>query len=109
MQKQISDDDASNVLKKPEHILSFVKHALENPSQTDRSSTKKSSSNAGLRMDDLRIVEDQSDELDEGDSDDEDPNASNEETVDDITTTAVKLLLAVLEGARKSTFSDSTH
>ncbi|RPD67330.1 hypothetical protein L226DRAFT_608532, partial [Lentinus tigrinus ALCF2SS1-7] len=97
MQMQISDDDASNVLKKPEHILSFVKHALENPRQPEGGGVKRSSSDAGLRMEDLRIVEDEPDEVDEVDSDDEEPDAGNEETVDDMTTTAVKLLLAVLE------------
>ncbi len=105
MQKEISDDNASNVLKKPEHILSFIKHALEHPGQPQQGGAKRSPSDAGLRMEDLRIVEDEPDELDGGDSDDEDPDAGNEETVDDMTSTAVKLLLAVLEGTCRRTFS----
>ncbi|KAI0698516.1 hypothetical protein C8T65DRAFT_660439 [Cerioporus squamosus] len=80
MQKEISDDDPSNVLKKPEHILSFIKHALENPRQIEQSGVKRAPSDAGLRMEDLRI-----------------PGTGNEDTVDDMTSTAVKLLLAVLE------------
>ncbi|KAI0326655.1 hypothetical protein GY45DRAFT_69015 [Cubamyces sp. BRFM 1775] len=99
IQKQLSTDDASSVLKKPEHILTFVKHALENPRQSARNFAKQSSSNPGLRMEDLRIVSDDESEDEsedeEGDSDDED--GDQEHGSDDMTTTAVKLLLSVLE------------
>ncbi|KAI0368111.1 hypothetical protein BV20DRAFT_1045207 [Pilatotrama ljubarskyi] len=98
MQKQLSSDDTSSVLKKPEHILSFIKHALENPHQPEQPSSIKPMSAAGLRMEDLRIVEDEeSDEMEEGDSDDEDPEGDKEHGPDEMTTTAVKLLLSVLE------------
>ena len=98
MQKQIPPDDASSVLKKPEHILSFIKHALESPSQPERPASARRSDSDGLRMEDLRIVPDESDELDEGDSDDEEPDTGAEPTADDMVTTSVKLLLTVLEG-----------
>ncbi|KAI0353496.1 hypothetical protein OH77DRAFT_1591208 [Trametes cingulata] len=98
MQKQISSDDASSVLKKPQHILSFIKHALEHPTRPEQPSSTKPRSTAGLRMEDLRIVEDEeSDEMDEGDSDDEDEEGDQEHGPDDMTATAVKLLLSVLE------------
>ncbi|KAI0751606.1 hypothetical protein C8Q80DRAFT_1218295 [Daedaleopsis nitida] len=45
---------------------------------------------------DLRIVEDEPDDV-EGDSDDEEPDSGAAPTADDMTTTSVKLLLAVLE------------
>ncbi|KAH9894464.1 hypothetical protein C8Q73DRAFT_518427 [Cubamyces lactineus] len=99
IQKQLTTDDASSVLKKPEHILTFVKHALENPRQSVRPSAGQSNSATGLRMEDLRIVSDEEsvtdDEDEEGDSDDED--GDQEHGSDDMTTTAVKLLLSVLE------------
>ncbi|KAI0663236.1 hypothetical protein C8Q70DRAFT_501309 [Cubamyces menziesii] len=99
IQKQLSTDDASSVLKKPEHILTFVKHALQNPRQSARASAGQSNSASGLRMEDLRIVSDEEsgsdDEDEEGDSDDED--GDQEHGSDDMTTTAVKLLLSVLE------------
>ena len=98
MQKQIPPDDASSVLKKPEHILSFIKHALESPSQPERPTSARRSDSDGLRMEDLRIVPDESDELYEGDSDDEEPDTGAEPTADDMVTTSVKLLLTVLEG-----------
>ncbi|KAI0723142.1 hypothetical protein C8Q76DRAFT_767130 [Earliella scabrosa] len=97
MQKQIPPDDTSSVLKKPEHILSFIKHALESPSQPERPASARRSDSDGLRMEDLRIVPDESDELDEGDSDDEEPDTGAEPTADDMVTTSVKLLLTVLE------------
>lgn len=101
MQTQMSSSDTSNILKKPEHILSFIKHALENPRQAEHSaSSRKPTSNTGLRMEDLRIVpEEEPDELEEeGDSDDEDEGGELEHAPDDMTSTAVKLLLAVLDG-----------
>ncbi|OJT09025.1 hypothetical protein TRAPUB_50 [Trametes pubescens] len=100
MQTQLSSSDTSGVLKKPEHILSFIKHALENPRQAEHpASTMKPTSNTGLRMEDLRIVpEEESDEFDEErDSDDEDEDGEQEHGPDDMTSTAVKLLLAVLD------------
>ncbi|KAI9069217.1 hypothetical protein FKP32DRAFT_1682994 [Trametes sanguinea] len=101
MQKELSESDTSNVLKKPEHILSFIKHALESPRQPEKSSGQKSASAAGLRMEDLRIVEEEEEEdidaFEEGDSDDEEEGGDQEHGPDDMTSTAVKLLLSVLE------------
>ncbi|KAH9918173.1 uncharacterized protein BXZ73DRAFT_92241 [Epithele typhae] len=96
MQKQLSTDDTSSVFRKPEHILSFIKHALEKrgPSET---STNKPLRHGGLGVGDLRIVPEDTEMSDEGDSDDEDEEGASEGAVDDITSTAVKLLLAVLE------------
>ncbi|KAI0824765.1 hypothetical protein BC628DRAFT_1419872 [Trametes gibbosa] len=102
MQKQLSMDNTSNVLKRPEHILSFIKHALENPSRAELPSTgRKPIGKAGLNLNDLRIVpeeeEEAYEEAEEGDSDDENGEDSQEHGSDDMTSTAVKLLLSVLE------------
>ncbi len=112
MQTQLSSSDTSGVLKKPEHILSFIKHALENPRQAEHpASTMKPTSNTGLRMEDLRIVpEEESDEFDEErDSDDEDEDGEQEHGPDDMTSTAVKLLLAVLDGKFPELLPHAVH
>ena len=104
MQKQLSSDDSLGILKKPEHILSFIKHALEKPRQPEPSQGK-ATLGAGLRMESLRIVSDGSeDELEEGDSDDEEGGGEGlpEQSLDDMTSTAVKLLLSVLEGTSRA-------
>lgn len=95
MQKQTSSDDTSSVLKKPEHILSFIKHALESPPRS-KPLRKSQPSDVGLRMEELRVVTEECDE--EGDSDDEEADNGAKQTADDMVTTSVKLLLAVLEG-----------
>ena len=102
MQKD-STDNASNVLKKPEHVLTFIKHALESPRAPNRR-TIKPSRNRSLGLEDLRIVPEDSEEIDEGDSDDEEEGGLSEQPVDDIISTAVKLLLSVLEGKALSLF-----
>ncbi|KAI0677089.1 hypothetical protein C8Q78DRAFT_959916 [Trametes maxima] len=98
MQKQLSSDDTSGVLKHPEHILSFIKHALENPKSSEHPSSKQAAPSAGLRIEDLRIVEEEEDlEYQDVDSDDEDGEGDEGHGPDDMTSTAIKLLLSVLE------------
>lgn len=99
IQAQLADASSStNILKKPEHILMFVKHALE-----DKRISKKPQAlarrpkQAGLGLGDLRIVPDSDDEVDSGDSDDEDEGSENTVS-DEITATTLNLLLALLEG-----------
>ncbi|KAI1789539.1 hypothetical protein LXA43DRAFT_1075305 [Ganoderma leucocontextum] len=98
MQQQLSSDDSLGVFKKPEHILSFIKQVLE-PRQSE-SSQMRTRQAVGLRMEDLRIVpEEPEDELEDGDSDDEEEGAEGvtEQPGNDMRSTAVKLLLSVLE------------
>ncbi|KAI0638028.1 hypothetical protein C8Q77DRAFT_405922 [Trametes polyzona] len=100
MQKQISPDDASSVLKKPEHILTFIKHALDSQRQADHSpSGRKTFSDGGLRLEDLHITPrgEPEEAEEEGDSDDEEGEEGGEQGPNDMTSTAVKLLLSVLE------------
>ena len=104
MQNQLSSGDSSfDILKKPDHILSFIKHALQTATQIPitPAESKRQKTAGGLRIEDLRIVEekDEEDELVEGDSDDEDePTAPKEGSDEDMTSTALNLLLAILEG-----------
>lgn len=89
------------VVSKPEHVLSFIKHALY--SLPNRSLSTKPSSQKGLSLKELRIVQEVEEEA-HADSDDEDVTdiaIDNENTGtrdDDMTTTAITLLLSVLEG-----------
>lgn len=91
---------SSDVLRKPEHILSFVKHALA--STEELSGPREPASNpqaTTLKMQDLRIVPEDHDELsDDVDSDDETPDTEGALGEAEMTETAVNLLLAVLEG-----------
>ncbi|KAF9222024.1 hypothetical protein BS17DRAFT_784322 [Gyrodon lividus] len=101
MQTQLSDNSSStSILNKPEHILSFVKHALESPvTATTNTTPKKAEHPRGLGLGDLRIVRQEEDDLVKGgDSDDEEPDAvTGNQGEDDMTGTAVNLLLATLE------------
>jgi len=101
IQAQLTDASPStNILKKPEHILMFVKHALEDAqmSKEPRKPVRRLNP-AGLGLDDLRIVpeSDAEGEIGSGDSDDED-EASVNAAPDEITVTTLNLLLALLEG-----------
>ena len=101
IQTQLADTSSStNILKKPEHILMFVKHALDDaqlPKMFQRSARRPK--RAGLGLDDLKIVSGSGDEDEMGseDSDDEDEGSMNT-APDEITVTALNLLLALLEG-----------
>ena len=101
IQTRLADTSSStNILKKPEHILMFVKHALDDaqlPKKFQRPARRPK--RAGLGLDDLKIVAESGDEDEMGseDSDDEDEGSTNT-APDEITVTALNLLLALLEG-----------
>lgn len=99
IQAQLADASSStNILKKPEHILMFVKHALEDAQISKRPQTPtRRPKRTGLGLDDLRIVPDSEgeDEIGSGDSDDEGDSANA--APDEITVTTLNLLLALLE------------
>ncbi|OSX60155.1 hypothetical protein POSPLADRAFT_1066562 [Postia placenta MAD-698-R-SB12] len=101
MQNQLAaEDSASNILSKPDHILSFIKHALESARPAAPSQHQRRDSNpvSGLRMEDLRIVQKEEEEFEEGDSDDEAPDSIPGGTTDDeMVATAVNLFLSILE------------
>jgi hypothetical protein len=96
---------SNNILNKPEHILSFIKHALQNDATLQDSTLKRTSQKPGTRqgltMDDLRIVpqDKQDDDMGTGgDSDDETPESEQAQPNDEMTITALDLLLSLLEG-----------
>ncbi|KAF8843139.1 hypothetical protein BDN67DRAFT_964783 [Paxillus ammoniavirescens] len=101
MQTQLSDNSSStSILSKPEHILLFVKHALQSPvTATTATTPKKTERSRGIGLDDLRIVSLEEDELvKDSDSDDEELSEANgNRREDDMTETAINLLLATLE------------
>ncbi|EIN10764.1 hypothetical protein PUNSTDRAFT_112574 [Punctularia strigosozonata HHB-11173 SS5] len=103
MQQQLSDKgSASSLLQQPGHILSFVKQAIETavhrrtvpPPDTTLPASR-------LTLEDLRIVDNvHTDVEDEKDSDDEAPDSST--SIDEeMMTTAINLLLSVLEARAK--------
>jgi hypothetical protein len=96
------DDSSSSILSKPEHVLTFIKHALQSYTMQDAASSVDPNPHQGLTMDDLRIVPEEDPDDDsgtEGDSDDETPSLQGARPNDEMTITALNLLLSVLEGA----------
>ncbi|KAI0939316.1 hypothetical protein AcV5_000773 [Taiwanofungus camphoratus] len=101
MQNQLSaDSSSSNILRKPDHILVFIKHALESaqPVTPSAQAGRRHEDKTGLRMEDLRIIPEKEEEVEEGDSDDETPDAGPSGSSDqEMIVTAVNLLLSILE------------
>jgi len=94
MQTHLSGGSSkSNILSQPDHILSFIKHALSPADVQSNAPGKRTRMGNGLTVADLRIVPDDEDNLsDPGDSDDEEDAPE-----DEFISTSVDLLLAVLE------------
>lgn len=99
------DTSSNNILSKPEHVLTFIKHALQSDTVQDtvpKQASVDPSSRHGLTRKDLRIVsEDDPDEDNdtEADSDDETPGLQGARPNDEMTVTALNLLLSILEGS----------
>ena len=99
IQSRLADASSStNILKKPDHILMFVKHALEDTQMSKGLQTQaRRPKGTGLGLGSLKIVPDSDGEVDSGDSDDEDESSANT-APNEIVVTALNLLLALLEG-----------
>ncbi|KAG6337346.1 hypothetical protein ID866_1719 [Astraeus odoratus] len=98
MRAQLSGDSSpQSILSKPEHILQFIKHALEPPIKQAPSTEPNVGSHHGLGLADLRIVPPDENEFQDTDSDDEEPSGQNGNGDDEMTETAITLLLATLE------------
>ncbi|KAG6817465.1 hypothetical protein H0H87_008633 [Tephrocybe sp. NHM501043] len=99
MQAQLTDGKSStNILCKPTHLLSFIKHVLE-PQAIPPRILKGRHQDSGAHLN-LLIHEDDTevDELsDEGDSDDDTPGAEIITPEGEMIETSVNLLLAILE------------
>jgi hypothetical protein len=96
---------SNNILSKPEHVLTFIKHALQSDTVQDtvpKQASVDPSSRQGLTMNDLRIVSqddpDEDNDID-ADSDDEAQDLQGAQSNDEMTITALNLLLSVLEGS----------
>jgi hypothetical protein len=101
MQTQLAETAGpSNILSKPEHILSFIKHALTSvtTSQPPTNQGAQRKTKDSLGMGDLRIVP-QKDDLSNNDDSDDEAHTSDTSTDGEMVETAVDLLLAILEGA----------
>ncbi|TFY64009.1 hypothetical protein EVG20_g6094 [Dentipellis fragilis] len=107
-------DANASILSRPEHILAFVQHALEDDINAATTSTqnrtergKPTKGSGGLGMEDLRIVdvadEDEDENVQDGERDSDDENeVPGMEGVsvrpdEEMSVTAVNLLLSVLE------------
>lgn len=109
IQNQLSSgDSAFDILQKPDHILTFIKHALQTATQKPEEKRKPQTPapKTGLKLEDLVIVDvegnDSDDESIEGDSDDEEePSNPREGSDEEMTSTALNLLLAVMEANPK--------
>ncbi|KAL0949934.1 hypothetical protein HGRIS_009961 [Hohenbuehelia grisea] len=98
IQTQLTESgSASNILGKPSHILSFIKHALESAIGSQQAPPVASAPK--LPLEKLKIVEDDLPHQldDEADSDDESPDSVSINPDDEITETALNLLLSILE------------
>lgn len=97
MQTQLSDESSTtNILRKPEHILSFVKHVLGSTAAGTSSALNKAKSR-GLGLEDLKIV-DKAEDFGDSDSDDESAELDGDQAENNMAGTAINLLLAILEG-----------
>ncbi|KAG6896934.1 hypothetical protein C0992_005199 [Termitomyces sp. T32_za158] len=97
MQAQLTDGKSSaNILCKPTHLLSFIRHVLEPQTSTSNERDERHQ-NIGVRVN-LQIVVPQDKELsEEGDSDDDIPGAEATNFDNEMMETSVNLLLSILE------------
>lgn len=99
MQTQLSDGKtSSNILYKPAHLLSFIKHVLEAVDPRPLKTHDRAKLESTLRLDELHLHEVESELADEGDSDDDTPGSEVIGVDQEMIETALNLLLAILEG-----------
>jgi hypothetical protein len=91
MQTQLS----TSVLSKPEHVLSFVKHALGSELPPSTGPSVRPVSKKGLGLKDLRIVEETTSEAKDSDDEESDDFMGGK---DEMHVTGITLLLSILEG-----------
>ena len=107
MQPETGGDSSFNILQKPDQILAFVKHALDSAreKQTSRppATPVRAPKRQGLGLADLRIVGDEDEDMLDDDSDDDsDDEEGGMDSEEEMTSTALNLLLSVLEGDLQS-------
>jgi len=104
LQSQSSEgSDSVNVLKRPEHILTFIKHALETAGSAEPNSA---SSDVPSHIADMHLHDVQDDgEVSDGDSDDDMLDSERFTADDEMTETSINLLLSILEGWSTDSFN----
>ena len=94
MQAQMTEGDKSNILRKPDHLLTFILHVLQS---------------SKITVPGEPIPRRTQEDMEDGDSDDEglepdsDDDAPDSEVIgpdDELIETAITLLLSILEGAK---------
>ncbi|KAL1747481.1 hypothetical protein HDZ31DRAFT_31894 [Schizophyllum fasciatum] len=96
VQAKLSSDTTSSFLKRPSHILAFIKHTLESL-DGDRGGSEGNADTPEKRLEALRIVPLPEEATDEADSDDEGEGGNSVSPDDEVLETALNLLLSVLE------------
>ena len=94
MQAQMTEGDKSNILRKPDHLLTFILHVLQSSQITVPGEP------IPRRARDDMIDADSDDEGLEGDSDDDAPGSEVIGPDDELIETAITLLLSILEGEK---------
>ncbi|KAI5893359.1 ARM repeat-containing protein [Schizophyllum commune H4-8] len=97
MQTKLSGDATSGFLKRPSHILAFIKHTLESL-DADKDKPSERLDVPDEQLETLRIVPSMNEEDDDAaDSDDEHEGANTVSPDDEMLETTVNLLLSILE------------
>jgi Required for nuclear transport of RNA pol II C-terminus 1 len=99
MQTQLSDGKtSSNILYKPTHLLSFIKHVLEPVDPNHLKTPIGAKLENAIRISELHPHEVEGELADEVDSDDDTPGSEIISADHEMIETAVNLLLSILEG-----------
>ncbi|KDR83776.1 hypothetical protein GALMADRAFT_236141 [Galerina marginata CBS 339.88] len=96
MQNRLSEGTNSNILRKPDQLLSFIFHVLDSASITVQGNQASSLSNGNSQIPSRPSIENE-DMFEEGDSDDEAPDSEVIGPDDELVETAITLLLSILE------------
>lgn len=99
MQTELGRGDASsNILCKPTHILSFIKHVLESTVANENPGPTPTTTITDPAATISPALMDTDDLSDDGDSDDDTPGSQTIGPEDDMLETSLNLLLSILEG-----------
>lgn len=90
MQNRLAEGTTSNILRKPNHLLSFIFHVLDSANMSIQQDQNQAASRLNLNSDENMFEEE--------DSDDEDPGSEHIGPDDELIETTITLLLSILEG-----------
>jgi hypothetical protein len=101
MQKRLSEGTTSNILRRPDQLLTFIFHVLDAASITLHAGADANAT--------LRFSPTEDDVLEEADSDDEAPDSEVIGPDDELIETAITLLLSILEGIQYQSISVNSY